>query len=76
MYCQSSPFFRLRDHRLKMLPLRATSGVNGVAGSVAVDEKISVSMSRNFAEASSCVPNVSWFSFLNPGPAGTASAIR
>ena len=42
-----------------MLPLRATSGVSGVAGSVAVDEKISVSASRNFAAASSCVPNVS-----------------
>ena len=26
-----------------MLPLRATSGVSGVAGSVAVDEKMSVS---------------------------------
>ena len=59
MYCFSSPFFRLSDHRLKMLPLRATSGVSGVAGSVAVDEKMIVSAFRNFAAASSCVPKVS-----------------
>ena len=43
VYCFSSPFFKLSDHKLKMLPLRATSGVSGVAGSVAVDGKISVS---------------------------------
>ncbi len=59
VYWRSSPVLRLSDHRLKMLPLRATSGVSGVVGSVAVDEKISVSAFRNFAAASSCVPKVS-----------------
>ena len=42
-----------------MLPLRASSGEIGLAGSVAVDEKTSVSASRNCGAASSWVPKVS-----------------
>ena len=44
---------------LKMFPLRATSGSIGCAGSVAVDEKTTVSSSMNWAPVSSCVPKVS-----------------
>ena len=46
-----------------MLPLRATSGVTGFVGSVAVDGNTIVSASTNLAAASSWVPNVSWVFF-------------
>ena len=42
-----------------MLPFRATSGLIGSVGSMAVDGKTIVSASRNFAAPSSCVPKVS-----------------
>ena len=47
-----------------MLPLRATSGSIDFVGSVAVDEKTSVSASTNRAAPSSCVPKVSCVVFF------------
>ena len=43
---------------LRMLPLRATSGSSGTAGSVAVDANTIVLLSMNCAPVSSCVPKV------------------
>ena len=41
-----------------MLPLRATSGSSGCAGSVAVDENTIVCVVEELRRASSCVPKV------------------
>ncbi len=49
---------------LRMLPLRATSGSSGTAGSVAVEPNTMVFSSMNCTPVSSCVPKVICVFFL------------